>query len=46
MKGFPLLDTAIDGWYGFRPLDGAVLDGSDFGGSEDAWTTASRLLLF
>ena len=45
MKGFPLLDTAIDGWYGFRPLDGAVLDGSDFGGPEEARTTASRLLL-
>jgi hypothetical protein len=46
MKDFPLLDTAIDGWYGFRPLDGAVLEGSDFGGSEEARTTASKLLLF
>jgi hypothetical protein len=46
MKGFPLLDTAIDGWYGFRPLDGAVLDGTAFGGPEEPRTTASRLLLF
>jgi hypothetical protein len=46
MKGFPLLDTAIDGWYGFRPLDGAALDGSDLGGSEQDRTAASRLLLF
>ena len=46
MKGFPLLDTAVDGWYGFRSLDGAVLDGSDFGGPGEARTTASRLLLF
>jgi hypothetical protein len=46
MKAFPLLDTAIDGWYGFRPLDGAVLDGSDIGGSDESRSTASRLLLF
>jgi hypothetical protein len=46
MKGFPLLDTAIDGWYGFRPLAGALLDGAGFNGSEEARTTASRLLLF
>jgi len=46
MKGFPLLDTAIDGWYGFRPLDGAVSEGSDLGGSEEPRTTAPRLLLF
>jgi hypothetical protein len=46
MSGFPLLDTAIDGWYGFRPLAGNVLDGADFGGSEEPRTTASTLLLF
>jgi hypothetical protein len=46
VKGFPLLDTAIDGWYGFRPLDGAALGGPDFDGSEEPRTTASRLLLF
>src|SRR3954451_3103376 len=46
MKGFPLLDTAVDGWYGFRPLDGAVLDGPDLGRPGEARTAASRLLLF
>jgi hypothetical protein len=46
MKDFPLLDTAIDGWYGFRPLDGALLDGADLGGSVEDQTAASRLLLF
>jgi hypothetical protein len=46
MNGFPLLDTAIDGWYGFRPLNGALLDGPDSGGSKEARTTASTLLLF
>jgi hypothetical protein len=46
MKGFPLLDTAINGWYGFRPLDGAVLDGSGIDGSEQARTAVSKLLLF
>ena len=46
LKGFPLLDTALDGWYGSRPLDGAMLDGADFGGAEEARRTAARLLLF
>jgi hypothetical protein len=46
MKDFPLLDTAIDGWYGFRPLDGAVLDGADLGGSVEARAAASSLVLF
>jgi hypothetical protein len=46
MKDFPLLDTAIDGWYGFRPLDGADLDGSDSVGAEQPRTSASKLLLF
>src|SRR5947199_4243999 len=46
LKGFPLLDTAIDGWYGFRPLDGSVLAGPGAGGSQEAPTADSKLLLF
>jgi hypothetical protein len=41
MKGFTLLDTAIDGRYGFRPPEGAVPDNSEFGGSVEARTTAA-----
>ena len=46
LKGFPLLDTAIDGWYGFRPLDVAVLAGPGIGGPQEVPTTNSKLLLF
>jgi hypothetical protein len=46
MKGFPLLDTAVDGWYGFRPVDRARLNGSDARGSIRRAAGTSRLLLF
>jgi hypothetical protein len=46
MKGFPLLDTAIDGWYGYRPLPPARLAGPAGRIIEDAPAFDSRLLLF
>ena len=46
MTSFPLLDTTIDGWYGFRALEKASLDRPDLDGSETPRMTAAPLLLF